>query len=104
MKVDTGSSDLWVSDEPPADPNIQKTTLKSKWGSKTGHRSRRNLHYKGKYRPKHGAWGLLKDESPEEGSRMYEDAITFGGVTIANYLYGTLERFTDDFKKQPYDG
>ena len=105
VKVDTGSSDLWVSDEPPADPSIQKTTLKSQWESKPqSNKKSYNVHYKGVYRPKYGAWGLLKSDSPHPASRMYQDDVIFGGVLVPSHRFGALEGFTKDFYKQPYDG
>jgi hypothetical protein len=97
VKVDTGSSDLWVAHEEPEDPDIKKTILKT---SKSG----LIAQYIATYRPKYGVWGLLKDNSLDQRSRAYESNVIFGGVTVIRHLFGALAGFTRDFDSQPYDG
>ncbi|KAF8345404.1 aspartic peptidase domain-containing protein [Amanita rubescens] len=94
VKVDTGSSDLWVASKfykPPT--GIQKMTLEiDKLQSESiSQRKYVKMIYTsqvGIYRP----------------NKLYEGEVIFGGVTVVGHKYGALAGFTKCFDDQPYDG
>jgi len=110
VKVDTGSSDLWVASNSYKPPTgIHKTTLdidKLQLESKTTRKYIKTIYTSqvGLYRPKYGVWGLLTSEIPDKSSKLYEGEVTFGGVTVVRHKYGALAGFTGHFDEQPYDG
>jgi hypothetical protein len=110
VKVDTGSSDLWVASQfykPPT--GIQKTTLeidKVQSESKAQKKYVKTIYTSlvGIYRPKYGVWGLLTGEKPDKNNKLYEGEVIFGGITVVRHKYGALTGFTKCFDDQPYDG